>query len=142
MTIVSFKSKYIAVAIAAAIVVSLAVGVGHDLREPRAARALLDSATADARDRVMGELNLRANESARHVAELVADGVLRGDRDACSPRELESFKRDETLLGMRVRDTAGVELYSWHRDRRQRRQHHAQRHRAGARRRAGHARHA
>ena len=39
--------------------------------------ALLDTASADARDRVLGELTLRAGEVARHVSDRVSDAVLR-----------------------------------------------------------------
>ena len=114
VTIVSFKSKYIAVAVAAAIAVSLAVG-GVMVYENRAQHAaLLDTAAADARNRVLGELTLRAGELARHVSERVADGVLRNDRDLIK-NEIETFTRDDTLLGVMLRDTAGNELYSWRR---------------------------
>ena len=74
MTIASFKSKYIAVAVVAAIAVSLAVGsvMVYENRSQHA--ALLDTAAADARNRVLGELTLRAADIARHVSERVADG--------------------------------------------------------------------
>ena len=37
------------------------------------------TASADARDRVLGELTLRAGEVARHVSDRVSDAVLRDD---------------------------------------------------------------
>ncbi len=80
MSIVSFKSKYIAVAVAAAIAVSLAVGsvMVYENRSQHA--ALLETASADTRARVLGELTLRADEVARHVSDRVSDAVLRDDR--------------------------------------------------------------
>jgi diguanylate cyclase (GGDEF)-like protein/PAS domain S-box-containing protein len=116
VTIASFKSKYIAVAVAAAIAVSLAVGSVMVYENHSQHSALLETAATDTRGRVQGELNLRAGEVARHVAERVADGVLRNDRDRIAT-ELESFKRDDTLLGVVLRDTAGSELFAWHRPR-------------------------
>jgi diguanylate cyclase (GGDEF)-like protein/PAS domain S-box-containing protein len=114
VAIVSFKSKYIAVAVAAAIAVALALGsvTVYENREQHS--ALLDTASADARDRVLGELSLRANELARHVAERVADAVSRNDREQIAA-QVETFTRDETLLGISLRDTAGTEMYSWQR---------------------------
>jgi len=114
VTIVSFKSKYIAVAVIGAVVVSLAVGFVLVFENRSQHAALLDTAAADARSRVLGELTLRASELARHVSERVDDGVLRGDRDAVIA-QLEVFKRDNTLLGVVVRNTAGRELYAWRR---------------------------
>jgi len=114
VAIVSFKSKYIAVAVAAAIVVSLALGsiMVYENRAQHA--ALLDTASADARDRVLGELTLRARELAQHISERVADGVSRSDRDQVTA-QVESFTRDETLLGVTLRDTTGNEIYTWRR---------------------------
>ena len=60
MTIVSFKSKYIALAVIAAVVVSLAVGSVMIYEDRAQHAALLDTATANSRDRVLGELTLRA----------------------------------------------------------------------------------
>jgi len=115
LAVVSFKSKYIAVAVIAAIVVSLAVGSVLVLENRAQHNALLDSAAADARERVLGELTLRADEIARRVAERVDDAVLAGDRAAIGA-QLETLKRDPTLLGILVRDTAGRELFAWHRN--------------------------
>jgi diguanylate cyclase (GGDEF)-like protein/PAS domain S-box-containing protein len=114
VAIVSFKSKYIAVAVAAAIAVSLALGsvMVYGNREQHA--ALLDSVSADTRDRVLGELSLRANELAGHIAERVADAVSRNDREQIAA-QVETFTRDDTLLGISLRDTAGTEMYSWRR---------------------------
>ena len=114
MTIASFKSKYIAVAVAAAIAVSLAVGSVMVYENHSQHAALLETAATETRGRVQGELNLRAGEVARHVAQRVADDVLRNDRERIST-EIESFQRDETLLGVVLRDTTGVELYAWRR---------------------------
>ncbi|HEU4780319.1 MAG TPA: HAMP domain-containing protein, partial [Steroidobacteraceae bacterium] len=114
MTIASFKSKYIAVAVAAAIAVSLAVGAVMVYENQSQHSALLDKAAADTRDRVIGELNLRASELARHISERVADGVLRNERDQFAT-VIETFKRDDTLLGVLLRDAAGTELYAWRR---------------------------
>ena len=111
MTIVSFKSKYIAVAVAAAILVSLAVG-SVMIYENRAQHiVLLDTAAADARERVLGELALRGSDLARHVAARMAEGVALGDRERVRA-EGEVLQRDDTLLGLVVRNTAGVEIYS------------------------------
>ena len=114
MTIASFKSKYIAVAVGAAIAVSLAVGAVMVYENSSQHAALLDTATVDSRNRVLGELTLRASDLARHVSERAADGLLRNDRELIT-REIESFKRDDTLLGVVLRDTAGNEVYSWRR---------------------------
>ena len=114
MTIASFRSKYIAVAVAAAIAVSLAVGAVMVYENGSQHSALLDTAAADTRNRVQGELSLRASALARHASERVADGVLRNDRDLITS-EMESFKRDDTLLGVILRDSAGRELYTWRR---------------------------
>jgi diguanylate cyclase (GGDEF)-like protein/PAS domain S-box-containing protein len=114
VTIASFKSKYIAVAVAAAIAVSLAVGSVMVYENHSQHAALLETAATETRGRVQGELNLRAGEVARHIAQRVADAVLRSDRDRIST-EIESFQRDETMLGVVLRDTAGVELFVWRR---------------------------
>src|SRR5688572_11773896 len=115
VTIVSFKSKYIAVAIAAAVLVSLAVGSVMIYENRDQHRALLDIAAADARDRVQHELALRAGDLARHVAGRVAEGVSEGDRERVRA-EGDLLQRDETLLALVIRNTAGVELYSWRRE--------------------------
>jgi diguanylate cyclase (GGDEF)-like protein/PAS domain S-box-containing protein len=115
VTSVSFKSKYIAVAVVAAILVSLAVG-GVLMYENRAQHsALLGSAAADSRNRLAGELSARAGDLARHASERVAEGVSHGDREAIRA-EIELFQRDDTLLGVVVRDVAGIELFSWRRN--------------------------
>ena len=75
MTIASFKSKYIAVAVGAAIAVSLAVGAVMVYENSSQHAALLDTATVDSRNRVLGELTLRASDLARHVSERAADGL-------------------------------------------------------------------
>jgi diguanylate cyclase (GGDEF)-like protein/PAS domain S-box-containing protein len=114
VSIVSFKSKYITVAVVAAVLVSLAVA-SVMIYENRAQHAeLLDTATADARERVLGELTLRAGDVARHLAERVAEGVQQGERERIR-LAAEIFQRDDTLLGIVLRDTAGTELYSWRR---------------------------
>jgi diguanylate cyclase (GGDEF)-like protein/PAS domain S-box-containing protein len=115
VTAVSFKSKYIAVAVVAAILVSLAAGsvLFYENRAQHA--ALLDSTTADARDRVAGELTLRAADLARHIGAQLADDVLIGDRDRLR-EQAELFQRDETLLALSLRDTAGNELFTWRRN--------------------------
>ena len=114
VSIVTFKSKYIAVAVAAAIAVSLAVGsvMVYENRSQHA--ALLDTASADTLTRVVGELTLRAGEVARHVSDRVSDAVLRDDPEVLS-REVETFTRDDTVLGVTLRDTAGHEIYTWRR---------------------------
>ena len=114
MTIVSFKSKYIAVAVVTAIVVSLAVGAILIYANRAQHVALIDSAAADARDRVSGELSLRANETAKRLGDRVAEHVLRGERDAVV-LEIDHFKTDATLTGVVLRDLAGNEIYSWRR---------------------------
>ena len=107
VTIVSFKSKYIAVAVAAAIAVSLAVGsvMVYENRSQHA--ALLDTASADARSRVLGELTLRAGEVARHVVRTRrrrrAAATIATDHE----RRSKPSQRDDTLLGVVLRDTAG-----------------------------------
>ena len=114
MAIISFKSKYIAVAVIAAVVVSLAVGFVLVFENRAQHTELLDTAAADTRSRVLGELTLRASDVSRHIAERVGDSVLTGDRDAITA-QVESFKRDGTMLGIVVRNPAGRELYAWHR---------------------------
>jgi diguanylate cyclase (GGDEF)-like protein/PAS domain S-box-containing protein len=113
---VSFKSKYIAVAVVAAIVVSLALGAVMVYENRAQHVALVDSAVADSRNRVLGELTLRASDVARHVSERVSDGMLRGDRADISTA-LESFKRDDTFMGIVLRDASGQPIYSWRRPR-------------------------
>jgi diguanylate cyclase (GGDEF)-like protein/PAS domain S-box-containing protein len=114
VAVVSFRSKYIAVAAIAAVVVSLAVGSVLVLENRAQHAALLDSATADSRQRVLGELTLRSAEIARRVAERIDDAALLANREAISS-QLEDFKRDATLLGVVVRDVSGRVLYSWRR---------------------------
>ncbi|MBC8025731.1 MAG: EAL domain-containing protein [Steroidobacteraceae bacterium] len=114
MTIVSFKSKYIAVAVVTAVVVSLTVGAILIYANRAQHAALLDSAAADARNRVLGELTLRANETAKRLGDKVADHVLRGERDAAVV-EVDQFKTDATLMGVILRGTDGNEIYSWRR---------------------------
>jgi diguanylate cyclase (GGDEF)-like protein/PAS domain S-box-containing protein len=114
VTSVSFKSKYIAVAVVAAILVSLAVGAVLMYENRAQHSALLGSAAADSRNRLAGELSARASDLARHVSERVANAVLQADRGAILA-EVELFQRDETLLGVVVRDVAGAELFAWRR---------------------------
>jgi diguanylate cyclase (GGDEF)-like protein/PAS domain S-box-containing protein len=114
VTIVSFKSKYIAVAVVTAIVVSLAVGATLLYANRVQHVALIDSAAADARNRVSGELSLRANETAKRLGERVAEHVLRGERSAVV-LEVDHFKTDATLTGVVLRGLAGNEIYSWRR---------------------------
>jgi diguanylate cyclase (GGDEF)-like protein/PAS domain S-box-containing protein len=114
VTIVSFKSKYIAVAVVTAIVVSLAVGAILVYANRAQHVALIDSAAANARNRVLGELSLRANETAKRLGDKVADHILRGERDAVA-LEVDQFKTDATLMGVILRGTAGNEIYSWRR---------------------------
>jgi diguanylate cyclase (GGDEF)-like protein/PAS domain S-box-containing protein len=112
--IASFKSKYIAVAIVAAIIVSCAVGSVMVYENRAQHSALLDSTTADARERILGELSLRAGDLARHIADRVSEPMLTGDR-AQVRAEMEVFQRDDTLLGVVLRDAAGSEIFSWRR---------------------------
>ena len=114
VAIVSFKSKYIAVAVVAAVVVAVAVGFVLVLENRSQHSVLLDSAAADARGRVLGELNLRASEVALRVADRVDAPMLTGDIAAISA-QIELFKSDPTLLGVIVRDVSGRELYAWRR---------------------------
>jgi diguanylate cyclase (GGDEF)-like protein/PAS domain S-box-containing protein len=114
VTSISFKSKYIAVAVIAAIAISLAVGAVMVYENRAQHVALLDTAAADTRNRVLGELSLRAGEVARHISENVSDDVFREDRDAVVAR-LDAFKRDNTLLAVSIRDAAGKPLYAWRR---------------------------
>jgi len=114
VSIASFKSKYIAVAVGAAVAVSLAVGSVMVYENRAQHAALLETASTDARNRVLAELTLRAGEVARHVSNQVAEGMLRDDREFMA-RELETFTRDETVLGVLIRDTAGNEIYAWRR---------------------------
>ena len=114
MTAISFKSKYIAVAVAAAVLVSLAAG-SVMVYENRAQHAqLVDSASVDARNRVTGELALRAGDVARHIADRVGDDMLANNRDAIQA-EIQRFQVEETLLSVSLRDTAGTQIYNWQR---------------------------
>ena len=115
MTIVSFKSKYIAVAVITAAVVSLAVGAILVYANRVQHVALINSAAADSRNRVLGELSLRANETAKRLGDKVAEHLLRGERDAVV-REVDQFKTDVTLMGVVLRGIAGNEIYSWRRE--------------------------
>jgi diguanylate cyclase (GGDEF)-like protein/PAS domain S-box-containing protein len=114
VAVVSFKSKYIAVAVIAAVVVSLVVGFVLVLENRSQHTVLLNSAAADSRQRVLGELTLRATEVAQRVAERVDTSLLTGDREAISAG-MENFKRDPTVLGLIVRDVTGRELFAWRR---------------------------
>jgi len=111
---VSFKSKYIAVAVIAAVAVALAVGFVLVLQNRAQHSALLDSAAADSRARIQRELSLRAAEIAQRIAERVNNDVLTGDHAAVDA-DVESFKGDNTLLGVLIRDVSGRELYTWRR---------------------------
>jgi len=115
VAIVSFKSKYIAVAVVAAVLVSLAVGsvLVYESRTQHA--ALVNTAADDARNRIKGELTLRAGDVARYLGGSVAAEVLQDDREGIRVTA-ELFQRDETLLGIELRNTLGDELYSWRRD--------------------------
>jgi diguanylate cyclase (GGDEF)-like protein/PAS domain S-box-containing protein len=114
VAIVSFKSKYITLAVIAAVVVALAVGSVLIYEGRVQQSALIDNATANSRDRILGELTLRANEVGRHIAAQVSDEVLVGDRAAIET-EIDNFRRDETLLGVILRDESGREIYAWRR---------------------------
>ena len=75
MTSVSFKSKYIAVAVVAAILVSLAVG-GVLMYENRVQHsALLGSTAADSRNRLAGELGVPLEEPERLLPVRLVDDV-------------------------------------------------------------------
>jgi diguanylate cyclase (GGDEF)-like protein/PAS domain S-box-containing protein len=115
VAVVSFKSKYIAVAVISAVLLSLAVGFILIVENRSQHAALLDSAAADARHRVASELGMRASEISRHAADRVNLSVLQGDRTAIAT-QLEEFKSDDTVLGLLVRDLAGTELHSWRRN--------------------------
>jgi diguanylate cyclase (GGDEF)-like protein/PAS domain S-box-containing protein len=112
--IASFKSKYITVAVVAAIIVSAAVGSVMVLENRAQHLALVASATADSRARIEGELTLRAGDLARHVADRVSDLMEIGDLNAIRA-EMEVFQRNDTLLAVTLRDAAGTELYAWRR---------------------------
>jgi diguanylate cyclase (GGDEF)-like protein/PAS domain S-box-containing protein len=114
VAVVTFRSKYIAVAVVAAVVVSFAVGFVLVVGNRAQHVALLDSAAADSRERVIGELNLRTAATAQRIAESVDEPLQTGDRAKISAN-LETFRRDPTLLGVVVRDAGGRELYSWRR---------------------------
>jgi diguanylate cyclase (GGDEF)-like protein/PAS domain S-box-containing protein len=114
VAVVSFRSKYISVAVIAAVVVSLAVGFVLVLENRTQHAALLDTTAADARQRVLAELALRSTETAQRISERIDAAVLVGNRDAIRS-QVEDFKRDVTLLGVVVRDVSGRELYAWRR---------------------------
>ena len=96
----------------AAVVLSLAVGSVLVLENRMQHSALLDSAAADASNRISAELSLRATELSQRAAERIAEAVLSGDRAAVA-LELDDLRRDTTLLGIVVRGTGGQELYAW-----------------------------
>jgi len=114
VSIASFKSKYIAVAVAAAVAISVAVGSVMVYENHAQHVALIDTASVDARNRVLAELNLRAGEVARHVSDRVSEAVAHDDPELLNS-EIEPFTRDDTVLGLTLRDTAGKEIYSWRR---------------------------
>jgi diguanylate cyclase (GGDEF)-like protein/PAS domain S-box-containing protein len=115
VSIASFKSKYITVAVIAAILVALAVASVMIFENRSQHSTLINTASSNARDRVVGELTLRARDLAAHLAESVADGVVQGDPELVRA-EAQRFQRDETLLGVVVRNTGGEELYAWRRN--------------------------
>jgi diguanylate cyclase (GGDEF)-like protein/PAS domain S-box-containing protein len=112
---VSFKSKYITVAVVAAILVALAVASVMIFENRTQHSVLIDTTSSDARGRVVNELTLRARDLATHLSERVADDVLEGDLDVVRA-EAQRFQRDETLLGIVLRSTGGEELYAWRRN--------------------------
>jgi diguanylate cyclase (GGDEF)-like protein/PAS domain S-box-containing protein len=114
VTITSFKNKYIAVAVGAAVAVALAVGLVLVLQNRVQHSALLRSAASDSLARVQSELSLRADNLAGHLAERLSAPVRIGDRVGIAT-QLEPFRRDDTLLGVVVRDIGGSELYVWRR---------------------------
>ncbi len=114
MATVSFKSKYIALAVISAVAVALAVGIALVFEGRTHQSALIEKATSDSRDRILGELSLRANELGRHVAGRISQDVLVEDRAGLAD-VVEDFKRDDTLLGIVIRNVSGRELYAWRR---------------------------
>ncbi|HET9862621.1 MAG TPA: EAL domain-containing protein [Steroidobacteraceae bacterium] len=94
---------------------SLAVGFVLVLENRYQHATLLDTTSADARNRVLAELSLRSAETSRRIAERIDEAVLLADRNALR-NQIEDFKRDATLLGVVVRDVSGRELYAWRRD--------------------------
>jgi diguanylate cyclase (GGDEF)-like protein/PAS domain S-box-containing protein len=111
---ISFKAKYIAVAFVAAVLVSLTVGAVMVFENRVQHEALLDTAAADARARVVGELAVRSGELARHIAERMGDAVLKNDREQLRT-QAAVFESDDTLNALILRDTGGRELYRWQR---------------------------
>jgi PAS domain S-box-containing protein len=114
VAVVSFKSKYIAVAVVAAVALAVAVGFVLVVENRSQHTTLLDSAATDARGRVSGELTLRAEEISRHAADRIDQAVLLADRTAVAT-QLNTFKSDDTVIGLLVRDLAGTQLYAWRR---------------------------
>jgi diguanylate cyclase (GGDEF)-like protein/PAS domain S-box-containing protein len=114
VSIASFKSKYIVVAVLAAVTVSLAVGSVMVYGSRAQHAQLLDTAASDARARVHGELALRAADLGRHIADRIS-APLRELQPAQLRAAIEVFQRDETLLGIVVRDSRGNQVYSWRR---------------------------
>jgi diguanylate cyclase (GGDEF)-like protein/PAS domain S-box-containing protein len=114
VTIASFKSKYLIVAVLAAIIVSFAVGSVMVYESRVQHSQLLDSASTDARARIQAELALRAGDLGRHMADRISIPMLDGDRDQVRA-EMQVFQRDETLLGVMLRDLQGAEVYAWRR---------------------------
>jgi hypothetical protein len=80
--------------------------------ESRRLGALAQSAT---RERTALELDARALETARHVAESAAAALQSANAPTDLAQRLQPFLDDDTLAAVLIRDTAGQTLYHWQR---------------------------
>jgi diguanylate cyclase (GGDEF)-like protein/PAS domain S-box-containing protein len=112
---VSLKSKYVAVAVATAILGLLAV-MGLVAYQNRATFAgVSDITNAAVSERVASELRLRTVTLAELVSSTVSPAVLTRDRAQVS-RAVGEFVVDPTIVAIIVRDEAGAELFAYRRD--------------------------
>jgi diguanylate cyclase (GGDEF)-like protein/PAS domain S-box-containing protein len=111
---VSLKLKYAGVAFVAVTLGTLVV-LGLLAWQNRADEQRLGGiARSVTRDRVVLELQARANAVARHAAESAAS-VMRPADSAALSRHMQPFTDDRTLMALTVRDASGDVLYQWHR---------------------------
>ena len=115
MSALSLKLKYAGAAFIALVLAALvlvALFAWQQRFESRRLGALAQSAT---RERTALELDARALETARHVAESAAVALPSAGPPLDLAQRLQPFLDDETVASIQIRDAAGLTLYSWQR---------------------------
>jgi diguanylate cyclase (GGDEF)-like protein/PAS domain S-box-containing protein len=108
------KAKYIAVAIAGALLGGLLVVATLSYQHRDDAGELGAIAAQEVREQVAVELQARAVSVARHAADLAAPPVRANDSASLS-RELATFRADDTVASLTVRSMSGRTLLRWRR---------------------------